>query len=214
MTEIVLNVVFPAAVLMFGASTLGPRWALGIALLGPLVAVVLDRWRTGRTTALSVIALVSILLSGAINLVQVDARWFAAKEAALPLAYAVLVMASAWTPWPAMSAVLETVLDPARVGPALEGRGEKAGWQARIRRDTLWFAGTLAGSAVASGALAAALVHSPPETAAYAEEVGRYTAWGLPAVTVPSVLAAAWLFRSSVLDLERRTGLDVDAMRR
>jgi hypothetical protein len=157
---------------------------------------------------------VSILLSGAINLVQVDARWFAAKEAALPLAYALLVFGSAWTRWPAMNAVLETVLDPGRIGPALEARGEKQGWDLRVRRDTGWFAATLAGSAVVSGALAAALVHSPPESAAYAEEVGRYTAWGLPVVTVPSVLAAAWLFRSSVVDLERRTGLDVDALRR
>jgi hypothetical protein len=213
-TEILLNVVFPAGVLMFGAASLGPRLALLMATLGPLVSLAIDRWRTGRTTPLSLLALVSIVLSGGIGLIELDTQWFAVKEAALPLAFAVATALSAWTSWPALGAILGTLLDDEKVSSALLHRGATGRWDARLRRDTLWFAATLGAAAVASGALAGWMVRGPSGSTQFAEQLGQYTAWSLGVVTVPSMAAALWVFRGSILALEELTGAEVDSLRR
>ena len=119
--------VAPAVVLMqaSGEGALGPTGALVVALAFPL-AWGLDNWRQQRGFGiLAGIGLVSTVLTGGIGLLQLDASWFAIKEAGVSALFGVVVALSACTRKPLIRALLlhPSLFDVARLEAALEQRG-------------------------------------------------------------------------------------------
>src|SRR5687767_13301094 len=97
--ELACTVAIPAAVmiLLAGPDRLGPAGALVVGLAFPLGYALWSAWRDGKVSALAGIAIVSVLLSGGIGLLELPARWFAIKEALLPAVLGAAVCATART---------------------------------------------------------------------------------------------------------------------
>lgn len=214
--EIGITIVVPALVLMklSSAEQLGPLRALLLALAFPLGWGLWDGWRRRRLNWLSVLGVVSTLLTGGIGLLQLDARWLAVKEAAVPLAIGLAVLGSAWTRQPLIRILVfnADIFDVDRVHKALEERGTEAAFEMQLRQGTMLLAGTFFFSAVANYVLARWIVTSPAGTEAFNQELGRLTLLSYPVIALPSMMMMMalifWLARGA----RRLTGLELEQM--
>ncbi len=214
--ELLLNVVAPTVVLVFlsGEDRLGPALGLVVGLSFPLLHAGWSRWRGDPVSPLSLLAVVSVVLTGGIGLLRLDARWFAVKEALLPVVMAAFTWASRYTPWPVVDTLIFRLLDEHKVRRVLRESGRTDALDPLLDRVNRWFVGCFFYSAVASYALATALVVSPTGTVAFNEEVGKFTFLSFPVVALPMTVAMGFALNSMLNGLEQATGLEVDDLLR
>lgn len=212
MLELGANVVAPTVALLVlsDEARLGPVLGLVVALAFPFAHAARGVAREGRFSPLTVLAVVSVALTGGIGLLELDARWFAVKEALVPTAIGLATLGSLRSPWPVVETILWRVLDEERVVRALVARGTRARFERRIARTTLAFGGLFAGSGLSSFLLARYLVVSSSGTPAFNEELGRFTALSFPVVAVPVTIGMVIALRILLAGIEEDTGQLVD----
>jgi hypothetical protein len=215
-TELVVTVAIPSVLLMFasGDDRLGPLWGLVVALLFPLGWGVYGMLRAGRVSALAVIAFVSIGLTGGVGLFQLEARWIALKEAAVPLLLGLAAIGTAHTRWALVPTLLDRLLDPERVDAALHEQGTADRWQRLTVSSTRRIGAVFVVSAAVTWVLARVMVTSQAGTTAFNEELGRFTAVSFPAIALPMMVGMAWVLKGVLDGLEACTGAEVDDLLR
>ena len=208
--ELACTVVLPTVFLMFGTPWLGTTGALIVALLFPVGFAIGSMVREGRPSALSVVALVSVALTGGVGLLALDPQWFAVKEAVVPIGLGLGMVGSAWTRFAVVRVLLERVLDPERIGAALDATSGRPAFERATRRATIEAGLVLVASAALSFVLAGLMVRSPAGTEAFAQELGRYTMVSFPAVSLPVLLATAWVLQRALKAVEASAGVPLD----
>lgn len=190
--ELLINIVIPSLVLMklSAEQYLGTVNALLLALAFPLGWGLYDLLRNRKTNFIAILGLVSILLTGGIGLLHLDAQWLAVKEAAIPGLIGIAVLASTRTRYPLIKTVLYTpaVIDVAKVQQHLEQRGNTRQFEARLLKATYLLSATFFFSSVMNYVLAKWIVTSPSGTEAFNEELGRMTLLSYPMIAIPSLV--------------------------
>ena len=192
LTELLVNIVIPSVILMkfSGEQDLGVVGALLAALAFPLAWGTLDLVGRRKLNFISMLGLVSILLTGGIGLLQLEARWLAVKEAAIPALIGLAVLGSTRTRYPLVKTLLytPTLIDVARVQRQLEARGTARQFDRRLQNATLLLGGTFFFSAAMNYVLVTWIVRSPAGSEAFNEELGRLTLLSYPMIALPSML--------------------------
>jgi len=214
--ELGMNIVAPTVVLLFlsGEEYLGPELGLGIGLSFPILHAVRSLWMSGSVSPISVIAVVSVLLTGGIGLLELEARWFVLKEGLVSVAFAFLTVASLWSPWPAVEIMWWMVFDEEKVRAALDERGEAAAYQDDLTRATWRFGAVMLLAALATWALAWFLVTADAGSVAFNEQLGRYTFASFAVITFPSMGAMYFVLNTLMDATEDRTGLAMQDLQR
>lgn len=214
--EIGITIALPALILtkLSADDRLGHSGALLLALAFPLVWGVWDGWKRRKVSWMAALGVASTLLTGAIGLLALDAKWLAVKEAAVPGLIGVVILASAWTRTPLIRMMVfnASLFDTERVQQALQARGTEAAFESRLRQATVLLSGTFFISAVANFVLARLVVSAPAGTAAFNEELGRLTALSYPIIAIPCMLMMMGLMWWLVRKARRLTGLDLNDM--
>ena len=214
--EIAVTIVAPSIVLMqfSGNEKLGPLNALLLALAFPFAWGIYDGWRRRKVNWLAVLGVVSTLLTGGIGLLELDAKWLAIKEAAVPLLIGIVVLGSTWTRTPLIHLLVfnETLFDVARVNEGLASKGTRAPFEQMLRTATAMLAGTFFFSAVVNYFLSRWVVSSPAGTEAFNQELGRLTLLSYPFIAVPTTLMTIGLFFWLARNARALTGLDIGEM--
>ncbi|MDC7699935.1 VC0807 family protein [Vogesella indigofera] len=190
--ELIINIVIPSLILMklSAEQYLGTVNALLLALAFPLGWGLYDLLRNRKTNFIATLGLVSILLTGGIGLLHLDAQWLAVKEAAIPGLIGIAVLVSTRTRYPLIKTVLYTpaVIDVAKVQQHLEQRGNTRQFEARLLKATYLLSATFFFSSVMNYVLAKWIVTSPSGTEAFNEELGRMTLLSYPMIAIPSLV--------------------------
>lgn len=189
---LLVTLLIPAFVLMQLSEPhrLGPVLALLLALAFPLSWGLKDLLARRGGNFFAVLGLVSILLTGGIGLLQLDARWLAVKEAAIPGVLGLIVVGSAFTRRPLVRLILMSpaLMHVERIHAGLAQRGNLAAFEARLRAATWMLGGAFFFSAVMNYWLATWIVVSPAETPEFNEALGRLTLLSYPVIALPSTL--------------------------
>ncbi|MDO8958663.1 MAG: VC0807 family protein, partial [Rhodocyclaceae bacterium] len=108
--ELTINLIIPSLILMnlSDPEDLGPIKALLLALAFPLFWGARDLIGKGKINVIASLGLVSVLLTGGIGILHLDAQWLAVKEAAIPGLIGVAVAISAHTRYPLVRVLLFT----------------------------------------------------------------------------------------------------------
>lgn len=209
-----INIVIPAVVLMkfSGDEALGPIGGLVVALVFPLAYGLVDFARRREWNIVSMLGVVSVLLTGSIGLLQLDPKWIAVKEAAVPAIIGIAVVLSLRTRFPIVRTFLynDKLIRVAEVDAALERRGKREAFDKTLVNASWMLATSFFVSAVLNFVLAKVIVKSHPGTTAFNEELGRMTALSYPVIVVPSMIimiAAFWYLFSRI---QRLTDLDLE----
>jgi len=216
--EIAVTILVPAIILMqlSGEHRLGAAGALMLALAFPIGWGLWEGATRRKMSWLALLGVISTLLTGGIGLLQLDPKWLAIKEAAVPALIGLAVLGSNWTRWPLIRILVfnPTLFDVPKVERALESRGTVVPFEMRLRTGTLLLAGTFFFSAAMNYVMARWIVTSPAGTEAFNEELGRLTLLSYPFIAVPSMVMMMglmyWLARSA----KQLTGLPIGDMLR
>ena len=196
--DLLFSIVLPSVILMkfSGPAALGAPGALVLALAFPISLGLYELVRFNATNWIAVLGLVSVLLTGGIGLLQLDARWLAVKEAAIPALIGAGILIAARMGYPLVGKLLYNpmLLDTDRISRILRERGHEAEFELRLRNSTYLVSGTFFFSAVMNYLLATWIVTSPSGTTAFNEELGQLTLISYPVIAIPSMLMMLAIF--------------------
>ena len=196
--DLIISVIIPSIILMklSGADKLGATGALIVALAFPIGWGLIEFFKYGKRNFIALLGVVSVLLTGGIGLLKLDAQWLAVKEAAIPLLIGIGVLVANKMGFPL---VRKLIYSPAlmrvdRIESALEKKQNKVDFDTRLDRANSLLACTFFFSAVMNYGLAKAIVKSDSGTEAFNEELGRMTLLSYPVIAIPSMIMMIAIF--------------------
>lgn len=214
--ELIINIVLPSIILMkfSGPDDLGTVGALVLALAFPLGWGLFDLVRSRKVNLFAVLGLISVLLTGGIGLLKLDAQWLAVKEAAIPGIIGLVVLASVWTKKPLIRMLVynPTVVNTEKVQAALLARNSERTFESSLRTATILLACTFFFSSFMNYVLAKWIVVSESGTEAFNEELGRMTLLSYPVIAVPSMIMMIAVFFYLTRSAKKLTGLGLTEM--
>lgn len=211
LTDLVVSIVLPSLVMMKLSSDeyLGADGALFLALAFPLGWGLVELIRYKKFNWIAVLGLFSVLMTGGIGLLHLDAQWLAVKEAAVPGILGLAVLISTRTPYPLIRTMLYNpqVLNVEKIQAALAERNSEALFEGVLLRATYYLSGTFFFSSTMNYFLAKWIVTSPSGTEAFNAELGHMTLLSYPVIAIPSMLMMMGILYFLWRSIHRFTGL-------
>jgi intracellular septation protein A len=195
-----------------GENDLGASGALIAALAFPLAWGLFELAKYRKFNFIALLGLVSVLLTGGIGLFELDTKWLAIKEAAIPSIIGIAVLISTFTPYPLVKALLlnPEVMDVEKIHLKLKEHNSTNIFEKRLVTATYLIAGSFAFSAVMNYILAKWLVISPAGTPEFNEELGQLTLYSYPMIALPSMVMMIGIFYYLWRTIHDLTGLKLE----
>ena len=214
MIDLVVSILLPSFILMklSGDDELGATGGLVLALAFPIGWGLFELIKYKKFNFIALLGLISVLLTGGIGLFELDNKWLAIKEAAIPGLISVAVLVSAFTPYPLVKTLLfnPEVLDVEKIKQRLEEKASMPLFENRLMKATFFVAGSFGFSAVMNYILAKWIVVSAAGTPEFNEELGQLTLYSYPMIALPSMLMMGGIFYYLWRTIHDLTGLELE----
>ncbi|MDX1347456.1 MAG: VC0807 family protein [Thiomicrorhabdus chilensis] len=192
MVDLLVSIVIPSVILMkfSGDHDLGAVNALIVALAFPIGWGLFELVKYRKVNFIAILGLVSVLLTGGIGLLELDVKWLAIKEAAIPAVIGLAVLISTFTRYPLIKTLIYNplILNVEKIEKKLQESGNLAEFESRLLKATYFLSGTFGFSAAMNYLLAKWVVTSPAGSVAFNEELGQMTLLSYPVIAIPSTL--------------------------
>lgn len=212
--SLLLNILIPSMVLfkLSAPTRLGPVWALILALSFPISYGVIDLIRRKKINWISLLGLVSLLLTGAIGLVALDAHWLALKEALVPMLIGIAGVVSIRTHRPLVRLMVynDKVIKTEKVDEALNQHNRVRSFDRLLVHATLMLSGSFFLSAILNYVLTRIIVVSAAGTPEFNAEVGRMMMLSYPVIVVPSMIITMLTLWFLLSGIKRLTQLELE----
>jgi len=212
--DLIVSIILPSIILMklSGEDKLGPTGGLLFALSLPIAWGLYDLFKNGTRNYVAILGVVSVLLTGGIGLLKLDAQWLAVKEAAIPFCIGVGVLVANYFGFPVVKKFLfnPAIMRVDRIEEALHARSTHDQFHSRLDRANTFFACTFFFSAVANYVLAKLIVTSTSGTEAFNNELGRLTLLSYPVIAIPSMIMMMVIFWYIWRTINKLTGLKLE----
>ncbi len=214
MVDLLVSIVLPSLILMklSGEDELGVTGGLITALAFPLGWGIFELIKYKKLNFIALLGLFSVLLTGSIGLFELDTKWLAVKEAAIPAIIGVAVFISTFTPYPLIRALLfnADIIDVDTIKQKLEENNNVEAFESSLMKATYLVVGSFAFSAVMNYLLARWIVVSPAGTEAFNEELGQMTLYSYPVIALPSMIIMMGIFYYLISTINKMTGLKLE----
>jgi intracellular septation protein A len=198
MIDLLVSIIIPSIILMkfSGDDALGATTALLLALAFPLAWGLFERIKYKKNNFIALLGLISVLLTGGIGLLELDTKWLAIKEAAIPGLIGIGVLISTRTRYPLIKTLLynPAIMDTDKIKHKLNELGTTIAFEARLLKATYFLSSTFFFSSVMNYILARRIVTSPTGSTAFNEELGRLTLLSYPVIAIPSMIMMMAIF--------------------
>ncbi|PKG40506.1 VC0807 family protein [Psychromonas sp. Urea-02u-13] len=212
--DMLVSIIIPSVILMkfSGDSDLGPSGGLIAALAFPLAWGLFELIKYRKFNFIALLGLVSVLLTGGIGLFELDTKWLAIKEAAIPATIGIGVLISTFTPYPLVKALLfnPEIMDVEKIKQKLQERNSTAFFEKRLMKATYLVACSFAFSATMNYILAKWLVTSPAGTPEFNAQLGKLTLYSYPMIALPSMIMMLGIFYYLWRTISDLTGFKLD----
>lgn len=218
LVSVICNLVIPLLILtkLSTPDRLGPVVALCLGLAFPLGYGIWDLINRRQLNFVSVLGVISVGLSGAFGLVQVDPFWFAIKEASVPLAIGIMVLLTFRSKRPLIKTFLYNpqVLNTRLIDERLRATGSQRAFDKvfSICNSLLIFSFLF--SAVLNYLLARMMVtaHPADDLVAFNAQLGKMNFMSWFVIALPSALIMMIALWKLVTGLGQLTGLRLEEM--
>ena len=214
LVDLLVSIDVPSIILMkfSGDGALGATTALVVALAFPLGWGLYELLEYRKFNFIALLGLISVLLTGGIGLLQLDTRWLAVKEAAIPGLIGIAVLISTQTRYPLIKTLLYNprILNVDKIGQKLDTLGRTEMFEVRLLNATYLLGGTFFFSAVMNYILARWIVTSPAGSAAFNEQLGQLSLLSYPMIAIPSMVMMLAIFYYLWRTIHGMTGLALE----
>ena len=212
--DLIVSILIPSVILMklSGDDKLGPTMALIVALAFPIIYGTYELLFNGRRNFMALLGIISVLLTGGIGLLKIDAQWLAVKEAAIPLCIGIGVLVANKLGYPLIRKLLfnPAIMNVEKIDQELDKKQNRQVFETRLDRANLLFAGTFLFSAIMNYFLAKMIVTSESGSSAFNEELGRMTLLSYPVIAIPSMIMMLGIFWFIWRTVNKLTGLSLE----
>ncbi len=212
--DLIISIAIPSIILMkfSGEEDLGPTWALIAALAFPIAYGVYELAFNKKRNWMALLGVISVLLTGGIGLLKIDAQWLAVKEAAIPLCIGIGVLVANKLGYPLIRKLLfnPALMNVDRIHEELDKKDNREHFDTRLDRANTLLAGTFLFSAVMNYFLAKLIVKSESGSSAFNEELGRMTLLSYPVIAIPSMIMMMAIFWFIWRTVSKLTGLKLE----
>jgi hypothetical protein len=212
--ELVVCVILPTLVLKYLSpeDKLGPVYGLILGLSLPLAFGLLQFYKEKKFGFIPALGFISILLTSSIGLLELDSKYIAIKEAAIPLIIGIGTIISLRTPYPLVKTFIynDKILQIDKVDAALSEHNNHTFFNAALKTATYILAASFLLSAILNYVLAKIIVTSPSGTPEFNDQLGTMNLLSYPVITIPCVIvmiiAMMYLFKQ----IKKLTGLELE----
>jgi len=212
--ELILCVILPTLILKYLSpeDQLGPVYGLVLGLSLPLGYGIHQFIQEKKFGFIPALGFISILLTSSIGLLELDSKYIAIKEAAIPLIIGIGTIVSLKTPYPLVKTFIynDKILQIDKVNAALEEHKSEALFEQALKVATYILAGSFLLSAILNYVLAKVIVTSPSGTPEFNDQLGTMNLLSYPVITIPCVIvmiiAMLYLFKK----IKSLTGLELE----
>lgn len=212
--DLIISIVIPSVILMkfSGEDKLGSTHALIIALAFPIGYGLYEFFVNGKRNGMAALGVISVMLTGGIGLLKLDAQWLAIKEAAIPLVIGIGVLIANKLGYPLVRKLLfnPTIMNIEKIDGELDRQNNRQQFESRLDHANTLLAGTFLFSAIMNYFLAKFIVTSESGTTAFNEELGRMTLLSYPVIAIPSMIMMLGIFWFIWRTVNRLTGLSLE----
>lgn len=212
--ELVICVILPTVILKYlsGEDSLGPVYALIFGLSFPLLFGIYQFIQEKKFGFIPALGFISILLTSGIGLLELDAKYIAIKEAAIPLIIAVGTIISLKTKYPLVKTFIynDKILQIDKVDEALAKSNNQGAFEQVLKTATYILAGSFLLSATLNYALAKYIVVAQSGTAEFNDQLGTMNLLSYPVITIPCVIVMIYAMIYLFKHIKRLTGLDFE----
>ncbi|ACJ30904.1 Conserved hypothetical protein [Shewanella piezotolerans WP3] len=214
LVDLIVSIAIPAFILMklSGEDQLGASGGLMLALSFPLGWGLFELIKYRKFNFIALLGLANVLLTGGIGLLELDLKWLAIKEAAIPAIIGTAVVLSTFTSKPLIKAIIfnPAVMDVDKINDRLKKNNCVAAFEQRLMKATYLVGGSFAFSAVMNYVLAKWIVTSPTGTPEFNEQLGQLSLYSYPMIAVPSMLMMMGIFYYLWRTIHDLTGLKLE----
>ena len=175
MLDLLIGILIPSLILMKWSTDdyLGVSGGLIIALSFPISWGLFELIKYKKFNFIALLGFISILLTGGIGLLELDTKWLAIKEAAIPGIIGISVLISTYTPYPLVKVLLfnPAVMNVEKIQQKLEELNSTHLFESRLIKATYLVAGSFAFSATMNYILAKMIVTSTAGTPEFNKEL-------------------------------------------
>jgi hypothetical protein len=211
MVDLIVSIAIPSFILMklSAEKYLGPTGGLIVALAFPLGWGVFELIKYRKFNFIALLGLLSILLTGGIGLFELDNKWLAIKEAAIPAVIGIAVLVSTFTPYPLIKTLLfnPDVVDIEKIKQKLVEHNSTDAFEKRLMKASYLVVCSFAFSATMNYILAKWLVTSSAGTPEFNEQLGQLTLYSYPIIALPSMVMLLGVFYYLWRTIRDLTGL-------
>ena len=213
-TELLICIILPTLILkkLSGSEHLGVSYSLIFALSLPL-AFALYRFQTERKFGLvPILGFISILLTGTIGLLKLDAQYIAIKEAAIPFTIGVFTLISLKTPYPLVKTFLynDMVMQVDKIEAALVQHNNQMQFEKVLVNATYLLAFSFLLSTILNYILAKILVTAQSGTEEFNNQLGTMTLLSYPVIVIPSMIIMIYAMYYLFKQIKLLTHLDLE----
>lgn len=208
LANLAFNIILPVFILsrLSGDDSLGPSLSIVVALIFPIGYGLWDLRQSGKINPFSVLGVVSVFLTGGISLLQLDPKYIAIKEAAIPALIGIAVLFTQRTRFPLVRTLIlnAQLVRVDALYAALGQNNNTALFEKRMGQASFIVAGSFFLSSMLNYLLAKIILVSPPGTTEFSEELGKMTALSYPVIALPSMvilMLAIWFVFSQIKKL-------------
>lgn len=201
--ELLINIVIPTVILSFLSKDqyLGNKLALVVALAFPIVYGCKELISAQKINFFSILGVVTVALTGGMGLLEIDPKYIAIKEAAVPGLIGLMVLGSLRTRYPLVKTFLynEKLLQVKRIDRALKENNSTKAFEKSLVISSVLLSCSFFVASATNYALAKIVLVSPPGTEEFNRELARMMALSYPVNVLPAMIvmlfAVYYLFR-------------------
>jgi hypothetical protein len=226
-TQLLVNIVIPTLILVYlkKDSFLGGlfegwiddsksfnKLALLIALAFPIVYGCLDFFDRHKINFFSIIGTVSVALTGGMGVMEIDPKYIAIKEAAVPGILGILTLVSLKTRYPFVRTLVfnPQIMQVDRIEKALLDNQATREFEKSLTKSTFILAGSFLLSATTNYFLAIFLLKSQPGTDAFNDEMAKMIAWSYPVNSLPAIIVMGFALYYTYRSIVKYTKLSLE----
>lgn len=210
--QLVINFVLPTVVLLglSSESRLGPAKAMLLALAFPVAFELYSLSKRRKPSMLSIIAIVGILVTGAISLLGLSENWLAVRRSVPYIAVAIALLVSMLIKRPLLEWSLTQLLDMELIRAKAEQKKAWSELQKHIRTTGYLLVALLTAIGISAYILTLVVITAPTDTTAFNTEYVRLRLLSLPATTLPLLVGIVAILMYLLSNIEKLTGLKAE----